>query len=69
MTISKGIDTSEFGLGKQIVDGFIKYVNSLGIADEKDNYSGATAKSDAREITLVRKLDMRIIPVISSPVR
>lgn len=52
MTTSKEIDASESGLGKEVVDSRIEYANSLKIADVKGDYSGATAKTDAREITL-----------------
>lgn len=64
MAISKGIDTSESGLAKESADSQIEYANSLKVADEKGDYSGATAKTDAREIALVRKLDMRIMPIM-----
>lgn len=64
MTTTKGIDTSESGLAKEVADSQIEYANSLKVADEKGDYSGATAKTDAREIALVRKLDMRIMPIM-----
>lgn len=34
------------------------------IPDEAHDYSGATGKSDPAEIALVRKLDMRIMPML-----
>ncbi|OQE20594.1 hypothetical protein PENSTE_c013G00620 [Penicillium steckii] len=64
MTTTKGIDTSESGLAKEVADSQVEYANSLKVADEKGDYSGATAKTDAREIALVRKLDMRIMPIM-----
>jgi hypothetical protein len=51
---------------KEINDTHVEDVNSLKMADEKDraDYSGATAKTDPLEIKLVRKLDMRIMPIM-----
>ncbi|GMF68469.1 unnamed protein product [Aspergillus oryzae] len=45
---------------------YIEDVQSLKHADEKaqGDYAGATAKTDPREIRLVRKLDMRIMPIL-----
>ena len=40
---------------------------AVTIVDEKDlrgDYSGAAAKTDQREIALVRKLDLRIMPTL-----
>jgi hypothetical protein len=51
---------------KEINDTHVEDVNSLKMADEKGraDYSGATAKTDPLEIKLVRKLDMRIMPIM-----
>ncbi|KAB8200107.1 major facilitator superfamily domain-containing protein [Aspergillus parasiticus] len=45
---------------------YIEDVHSLKHADEKahGDYAGSTAKTDPREIRLVRKLDMRIMPIL-----
>jgi hypothetical protein len=64
MTTSNKIVPSDSGLKKESGDTQIEYANSLKLADEKGDYSGATAKTDAREIALVRKLDMRIMPIM-----
>jgi hypothetical protein len=47
-------------------DTHIEDVDPLKLADEKGqgDYSGATAKTDPREIRLVRKLDTRIMPIM-----
>lgn len=58
MTTSKGIDASESGLGNEAVDSHIEYANSLKTADEKGDYSGATAKTDARDIALPTHLSV-----------
>ena len=39
-----------------------KHVEALGAVG--GDYSGAVAKSDPKEIALVRKLDMRIMPAL-----
>lgn len=64
MTTSKAIATSDSGIVKESGDTQIEYASSLKLGDEKGDYSGATAKTDAREIALVRKLDMRIMPIM-----
>ena len=44
----------------------VEDVNVLEMGDVKDqgDYSGAIAKTDPVEIRLVRKLDMRIMPIL-----
>lgn len=64
MTASKMIAPADSGNTKESGGTQIEYANSLKLADEKGDYSGATAKTDAREIALVRKLDMRIMPIM-----
>jgi hypothetical protein len=51
---------------KEPKDTHIEDANPLKLDDEKGqgDYSGATAKTDPREIKLVRKLDMRIMPIM-----
>ncbi|KAJ6035876.1 hypothetical protein N7540_000155 [Penicillium herquei] len=55
---------SHVGLAKETAESQIEYAEPLKEADEKGDYSGATAKTDAAEIALVRKLDMRIMPIM-----
>jgi hypothetical protein len=51
---------------KEPNDTHIEDVDPLKLADEKGqgDYSGAIAKTDPREIRLVRKLDMRIMSIM-----
>jgi hypothetical protein len=65
MTTSKTIVApSDSGIAKEFGDTQIEHASSLKLGDENGDYSGATAKTDAREIALVRKLDMRIMPIM-----
>lgn len=52
--------------GEKTHNTYIEDVHSLKPTDEKaqGDYSGATAKTDPREIRLVRKLDIRIMPIL-----
>ncbi|KAJ5463198.1 hypothetical protein N7475_008142 [Penicillium sp. IBT 31633x] len=51
---------------KEHSNAHVEDVNGLELGDAKDqgDYSGATAKTDPVEIRLVRKLDMRIMPIL-----
>jgi hypothetical protein len=62
MKMTSDLDTRE----KEPKDTHIEDVKPLKLDDEKGqgDYSGATAKTDPREIKLVRKLDMRIMPIM-----
>lgn len=53
---------------KESNNAHVEDVDSLKVADEKaqGDYSGATAKIDPAEIRLVRKLDLRIMPILWS---
>lgn len=50
-------------------EAFVEHAHSGMFDDEKavrsqGDYSGAVAKTDPREIQLVRKLDMRMMPIV-----
>lgn len=51
---------------QKIKNSHFEYANSILVADQKEqgDYSGATAKTSPEEIRLVRKLDMRIMPIM-----
>ncbi|KAJ5103812.1 hypothetical protein N7532_004341 [Penicillium argentinense] len=56
----------DFSVDQKSKNLHLDYVDSINDANEKDqaDYSGATAKTDPAEIRLVRKLDMRIMPIM-----
>lgn len=66
MADPKKLDALDSPLAKEAGDTQLEYASSLKLADEKGDYSGATAKTDTREIALVRKLDFRIMPIMWS---
>lgn len=43
---------------------FFETANHVDLAPENVDYSGATAKTDPKEIALVRKLDWWIMPIL-----